>query len=73
MSSAEKSSGAATCYFTCTLGEAIGRSPGCSDLQTIDDFIDYQAKTYPEDIVVGFPVPGTKDHNWSYELFSTTA
>jgi hypothetical protein len=57
-------------YFTCTLGEAIARSHDFRDLNTINDFIDHQAKKHPEGIAIGFPVPGAGNQNWEYECFS---
>ncbi|KAL8873605.1 MAG: hypothetical protein Q9174_000953 [Haloplaca sp. 1 TL-2023] len=46
-------------YFTCTLGQAVAvneRYP--HPYETIIDFLEYQAKVVPDDLAVGFPIPG---------------
>ncbi|KAI9743451.1 MAG: hypothetical protein M1818_002763 [Claussenomyces sp. TS43310] len=70
MSAPTNSSPPLTNYFTCTLGEATGLAPNCHDLCTINDFIDYQAKTYPQDLAVAFAVPGGQSSDWTSELFT---
>ena len=71
MSATSKDFAASTEYFTCTLGEAVGLSHDRDDVQSVNDFIDHQAKAYPNDIAVGFPVPGEEYLDWAYEVFCT--
>ena len=68
MSSAQRN--VPTNYFVCTLGEAIDKSSVFKDLETVNDFIDQQAKAYPKTHVVGFPTPKEQEQKWGFELFS---
>lgn len=58
-------------YFTCTLGDADGKTFELSDLETMNDFLDHQAKSFPRELAVAFPVPGNKDDDdWTFDLLS---
>lgn len=60
-------------YFTCTLGEAVGLSRDLEHLQTINNLIDHQAKTYPKGPAVAFPIPPTaQNEDGSFEIFSAS-
>ena len=55
-------------YFTCTLGEA---APYRKDFTNINDFIQSQARDYPDLPAVGFCQPGSNASGpWSYEVLS---
>ena len=66
MPTAKELLGPSTDYFICTLGEAIGLSADHGYVETVNSFIDHQAKAHAKDFAVGFPVP---TGGWSYELF----
>ncbi|KAG0645137.1 Nonribosomal peptide synthase, partial [Hyphodiscus hymeniophilus] len=55
-------------YFTCTLGEAAGSSLDGRGIHTINDFIDHQARKYPNENVLAFPVPTSSE--WMFEIFT---
>jgi hypothetical protein len=57
-------------YFVCTLGEAPESSSVFSGLETVTDFVEYQARTWPEIHAVGFPEPREQEQDWGFELLS---
>lgn len=58
-------------YFTCTLGQATSLQSNGENLNSINDFIDSQAKELPKHPAVGFPRPIQKsDNDWVSTIFS---
>lgn len=59
-------------YFTCTLGQAVEvNKKNPHEYQTINEFLDHQARVVPERLAVGFPVPSSagQDDKWDYMIF----
>jgi hypothetical protein len=66
------STGVATNYFTCTLGEAAELGPNQSPkYATINSLIDGQNISNPKLPAVAFPVPGQDGTEWDYLIFSS--
>lgn len=61
-------------YFVCTLGQAATLNANRPhSFQTVNDFIDLQARQYPTRPAVGFPVPAKdkeRDSEWNFETYS---
>ena len=60
-------------YFTCTLGQAVTdneRNPHA--YETIIDFLEHQAQAVPDDLAVGFPIPGSygSEEAWDHRTLS---
>ena len=61
-------------YFVCTLGQAAAlNTEKPHAFKTINEFIDLQARQYPNRPAVGFPSPlkgKEKDKEWNHEVYS---
>ena len=59
-------------YFVCTLGQA---NNGYSQpFKTINDFVDHQARQFPNRPAVGFPVPHPNaGEQWDQIVYSESA
>jgi hypothetical protein len=57
-------------YFICTLGQmAECNSKYPHTFHTVNEFLEAQARLYPEMPAIGFPIPADRSRNWGYELF----
>ena len=61
-------------YFVCTLGQAAAINNGYSQpFRTINDFIDHQARQFPNRPAVAFPIPQKNGgEQWGQIVYSTS-
>ncbi len=61
-------------YFVCTLGQAaITNAENPHGFQTVNNFLDLQARLIPQNPAVGFPIPSKSrdgDTQWQQRILS---
>ena len=60
-------------YFVCTLGQAAAlNADKPHPFQTVNEFIDHQAREHPSHPAIGFPIPPKDkeiDKKWDHRVY----